>query len=102
MHLTLTPQAGLPGQPETTLHVQGEILTVDGTAHDLAALADGPAEDRPPLVGPVRRIEGAIHATVIVRLDETAADDQPHSPWIIAAIDGPVTIPAARRVPEPG
>jgi hypothetical protein len=107
MHLTLTPQAGLPGCPETTLHVAGDVLTIDGTTFDLSAMLDR-IEDDPgeetgeatPFVGPIRRIDGVLHARVIVRLDDTAADDQPESPWIIADADGLVSIPAARKPAE--
>ena len=99
MHLTLSPQAGLPGEPETALHVAGDVLTIDGTAYDLSPIPEGGQgewEDS-PLIGPIRRIDGVIHATVLVRLGATAADEQPESPWTIENASGDVTIPAARK-----
>lgn len=103
MHLTISPQSGLPGHPETTVHVTGDTLTIDGTPYDLSAVPDG-GEGRPegetPFVGPIRRIGGVIHATIIARLGDTAADEQ-GGPWVIEDASGEVTIPAPRK-PEPG
>lgn len=102
MHLTLSPQAGLPGAPETTLHVSGDILTVDGTPYDLSAVPEGGDGEWPdsPIIGKITRQGGTIHATVRVVLGDTAASDQPDSPWVIPNASGDVTIPAVRR-PEP-
>jgi len=102
MHLTLSPQAGLPGQPEMTIHVAGDTITIDGIAYDLLPVPEGGEgwpEDGTPFVGPIRRSGGVIHATVIARLGDTAADDQPTDPthWVIPDADGDVTIPALRR-----
>ena len=99
MTLTLIPQLGTPDQPEMTIHVSGDVLTIDGAAHDMAPVSDGdlgiPSPDM-PLVGHVERIGGVIHATVIARLGATAADD-PGGPWVIANATGDVAIPALRR-----
>ncbi len=104
MHLTLSPQAGLPGQPETAIHVAGEVLTVDGKPWNTVDVPEGGEGvfDDPdsPFIGPIRRIGGVIHATVLVRLGDTAADDQPDSPWVIPNASGDVTIPAARKPQE--
>ena len=101
MHLILTPQAGLPGQPETTLSVVGDTLTRDGTQWNLQDIPEGGEgvfdDADSPFIGPIRRIGGKIHATVLVRLGDTAADDQPDSPWVIPNASGTVTIPAARK-----
>jgi hypothetical protein len=101
MHLTFSPQAGLPGAPETTLHVAGDVLTVDGTPFDLSPVPEGGDGEWPdsPFIGRIRRLGGVIHATLRVTLGPTAADDQPTDPghWIIASASGVVTIPAARR-----
>lgn len=103
MHLTLSPQAGLPGHPETTIHVTGDVITIDGMPYDLSAVPEG-GEGHPkgetPFVGPIRRIGGVIHVTLIARLGDTAAPDQPDSPWVIPAAYGSVTIPAARKEAE--
>ena len=105
MHLTLTPQAGLPGQAETTLHVAGDIITVDGTPYDLSPVPEGGEGEcgDSPIHGKIKRIDGVLHLTVRVTLDDTAANDQPTEPahWVIPDADGGVTIPALRK-PEQG
>lgn len=93
MHLTLTPQAGLPGQPEMTIHVSGETLTLDWVDYDLSSVPEG----ENPFVGPIRRIAGVIHATLVARLGDTAADDQPDSPWVIPEATDEIAIPAIRQ-----
>jgi hypothetical protein len=103
MILTLIPQRGLPGQPETTIHVTGDVLTVNGIAYDLSIIPDGGEgipEGEHPFAGPISREDDVLHASVIVRLDDTAAFDQPDSPWTVIAFDGPVFIPAARKPVE--
>lgn len=105
MHLTLSPQSGLPGRPETTIHVTGDVITIDGTPYDLSAVpegGEGHPEGETPFVGPIRRIGGVIHATILVRLGDTCADHQPSDPahWVIPAASGSVTIPAARKPAE--
>lgn len=98
MHLTLTPQVGLPGCDETLLAVSGDILTVDGVEIDLSSVPDGGESEAPswPLIGMVRRIDGEIHCTVVVQLGGSAAPAQPDSPWHVTVTDGAVIIPAAR------
>jgi hypothetical protein len=106
VHLTLSPQMGLPGQPEMTIHVAGDVITLDGEAFDLSPVPEGgegwPDEttsSETPFIGPIRRIDGVIHATLIARLGDTAAPDQ-GGPWVIPDAEGDVIIPAARK-PEP-
>ena len=105
MHLTLSPQQGLPGQPEMTLHVAGDLLTVDGTPYELSPIPEGGEGEWPdsPFIGPIRRIGGVIHATVLARLGDDAADCQSCDPahWVIPNASGTVTIPAARKQEEP-
>ena len=102
MHLTLSPQQGHPGQPETTLHVSGDVIMVDGTPYDLSTVPEGGEgwpEGPGPFVGPITRKGGVLHATLIARLDSTAALRQ-GGPWVIEHASGDVTIPAKRK-PEP-
>jgi len=99
MKFTLSPQVGLPGQPETTIHVAGETITIDGTPYDLSPVPEGgeaTAEDA-PFIGKITRVDGVIHCTVLAQLDSTAASDQPDSPWVIETAEGDVEIPAARK-----
>ena len=102
MHLTLSPQAGLPGAAETTLHVAGDVLTIDGTPYDLSPVpesGEATAEDS-PFVGKITRVNGVINCTVLVQLGSTAADDQGRDPWIIENATGDVTIPVIRKEDE--
>ncbi|PWE26519.1 hypothetical protein C4N9_21600, partial [Pararhodobacter marinus] len=100
MHLILSAVRGLPGQAETALSVAGDVLTIDGVAYDLGPVPEGgratPAPGDHPFIGLITREGGEIHATVRVMLDDTAAPDQPASPWAVTVTSGPVTIPADR------
>ena len=105
MHLTISPIRGLPGQPETALSVAGDMLTCDGVAYDLSSVPEGGEgwpEGDTPIIGPIRRIDGVIHATIRVTLGDDALPSQPIDPahWVLPDASGPITIPAARK-PEP-
>ena len=101
MHLTLSPQAGLPGAAETTLHVAGDVLTIDGMPYDLGAVPEGGDGEWPdsPILGTITRQGGTLHVTVRVTLGDTAASDQPTDAahWVIDAAQGDVRIPALRK-----
>ena len=104
MHLTLSPIRGLPGQPETALHVMGNVLTIDGTPHDLSLVTeDGECEwPDSPIIGRITRKGRALHLAVQVVPGDDAMNDQPTNPahWVIANASGHVVIPAQRK-PEP-
>ena len=98
MHLTLSPQAGLPGQPEMTIYVAGDTITIDGTPYDLSPVPEGgeaTAEDS-PFTGPITRQDGILHVTLVARLGDDAAPDQ-GGPWVIENASGAVIIPAQRK-----
>lgn len=101
MNLTLSPQAGLPGAPETTLRVTGDTITIDGTPFDLSAVPEGGDGEWPdsPILGTITRQGGTLHVTVRVTLGDTAASDQPTDAahWVIDAAQGDVRIPALRK-----
>lgn len=103
MRITLSPQRGFPGQPETTISVSGDILTVGGIDHDLSGVLEGgetiPQGEGHPFDGKITRQNGAVHATVCVRLGDDADPNQPTDPahWIIPDAQGDVTIPALRK-----
>jgi len=102
LNLTLSPQTALPGQPETTILVDSDTITIDGVPYDLSSIEEGGAgypEGRSPFIGPIRRFEGTIHAKIVVRLGSTAASRQPTNPeyWMLHAASGFVPIPALRK-----
>lgn len=107
MKLTLSLVRGLPGTPETTLSVAGDVLTVDGAAYDLSAVPEGgrgqPQSDDHPFIGAITRAGGVIHCAVRVHLGDDAAAIQPDDPagWTIDAPSGPVPIPARRNEEAP-
>lgn len=105
MNLTLSPQRGLLGQPDTTLTVSGDTIIVDGTTFDLSAVPEGgeaTAEGAHPFTGTITRLGGVIHATVRIRLGGMAERDQPGDAahWILEGAEGPVELPII-RIPEP-
>ena len=102
MHLTLSPRVPHAYEPwvDSTIHVTGDTITIDGTSYDLSPVPEGGEgwpEGDSPFIGPITRSGGVIHCTVLVLLGDTAADDQPDSPWVIEDADGEITIPAARK-----
>ena len=105
MHLILSPQAGLPGQPETTIQVAGDTITIDGTPYDLSPVPEGGEGEweESPISGKITRKNGKLHLTVRVVLGPDAEDDQPPdwAHWTIPDADGEVVIPALRKPPEP-
>lgn len=106
MQIKISPIRGLPGQPETTLFVAGDVLTYDGVVCDLSPVpeggeaTDGQADS--PFIGPITRVNGDIHCTLLVVLGDDAANDQPTNPaiWTLDVADGAVVIPVVRK-PEP-
>lgn len=123
MKLKLSPQVGLPGQPETRLSVSGDTVIVDGVSYDAGEVPEGGEGRMSSLVAaetpfvPFRKVtlqdgseeaviftrqNGEISCIVRVILGDDAANDQPTDPehWQIDAGDGPVTIPAVRKEEE--
>ena len=99
MHLTLSSQVGLPGQPETTLHVMGDVITIDGTPYDLSPVPEGGEgwpEGDTPFIGPITRQGGVLRVQIVARLGDDAAPDQA-GPFVINDASGDVVIPAARK-----
>jgi hypothetical protein len=103
MQLTIHGIRASSEQPTTTLHVDGDTLTIDDVPHDLSAVPDGGEgwPDGPShFIGPIRRIDGMIHATLHVMLGDDAHPEQDY-PWDVAADDGPVAIPFRRAEVAP-
>ena len=106
MQITCIPVAGLPGQSDTSASVNGDVITVNGTAYDLSAIPEGgfadPVGSSHPFVGRITRIQGAIHLRMMWRYStETAQPDQPaeHEAQTIAS--GAVPDPIVRKPSEP-
>ena len=101
MHLTLSPIRGLPGQPETALHVMGNVLTIDGTPYDLSPVPEGGEGEWPdsPIIGKITRKNSTLHVTVRVFLGDDAESHQPTDPahWVVPDASGDVEIPAVRK-----
>ena len=94
MHLTLTPQMGLPGQPEMTIHVAGDTITLDGVAYDLSTIPEGGAghfEHDTPFLGQIRRVNGMLQATLIARLGSDFPTATPEA-WVIEDASGTVSV----------
>lgn len=100
MKLTLTPQHGLPGQPGMSIHVAGDVITIDGLPYDLGAVPEGGEgwPDEGPFIGPITRTGGVLNVALIARLGDDAAADQ-GGPWVIDA-EGDVEITYARKEAE--
>jgi len=102
MHLTLTPQRGLPGQPEMTIHISDDTITIDGTTYDLSVVPEA-GEGRPdgthPFLAPIDRQNNCLHVHILARLGD---DAEPHQdgPWVIETAVGNVRIPAMRKLHE--
>jgi len=82
-----------------TIHVAGDTLILDGIACDLSAVpedGEGWPEEETLFIGPITRIDGVLHVTVVARLGDDAAPDQ-DGPWIIENANGDVTFPAKRN-----
>ena len=104
MYLTLSPQVGLPGAPETTLHVAGDTITINGTPYDLSPVPEGGEGEWPdsPIKGKITRQGGELHVTVRVALGDDAKSNQPTDPahWVIPDASGDVEMPALRKAKE--
>lgn len=103
MHITIRAKRSRPGEPETSISVSGDTVTVDGTAYDLSAVPEG-GEATPsgehPFVGTITREAGVIRCTIRVAYDTaTAENDQPTDPahWQVDVTSGPVPDLIQRR-----
>lgn len=98
--LTMMPYFGV-AEPDSAVRVDGEALHLDEYSEDFAAIpegGEGHVSGPSPIRGPVRRMDGVLHATVRVRLGPDAAPMQPEG-WTVEA-EGDVPIPA-ERIPTP-
>ncbi|QAX29262.1 hypothetical protein [Leisingera sp. NJS204] len=94
--------AGLPGQPETSASVNGDVITVDGVPYDLSAVPDGgfaePGGDNHPFIGRIERIDGGLRVQLRwIYSDATAEPDQPAVQPVFMVIIGEVPDPIVRK-----
>lgn len=95
MHITLSP-----ARSDAALAVvkQGEVLVVNGSWIDFGPLPDGatlPASaiDCECIVGPVKRINGVLHITLLLPHGADASEAVRYPEPIINPPDGPLELP---------
>ena len=97
MKITVHLSAALPGQPDTTMSVSGDVASVSGVAYDLSGVPEGgsavPGGDH-PFVGTIKRVGGQIEVSVLWSYDPaTASPDQ--------GSEHPVFVTTSGAVPDP-
>ncbi len=85
---------------ELRLSKSGDILTVNDDSFDFSGLPDGatiPAGEVPCewLVGPVHRVAGKLHLTVLLPCGATAPAARRFPASITDPADGPIALPGA-------
>ncbi|UWS77983.1 hypothetical protein N1037_11855 [Phaeobacter sp. G2] len=105
MKITCICIAGLPGQPETTASVNGDIITVDGVAYDLSSVPEGgfaePEGDH-PFAGRIERTGGVLHLSLLWRYDAATAEPiQPTDAPVLSVVAGAVPDPIIRKSAAP-
>jgi hypothetical protein len=95
MKITFLPQRR---DERLELHRAGDVLTINGEEFDFAPLPEGatlPAEaiDSDWITGPVERIEGALHMTLILPHGPRAAEATRFPAALFVNGNGPVAVP---------
>jgi len=95
MHITLNPQ-----RRDATLTVTkaGDVLTINGTVIDFSVIPDGAtlpanASPHPFVVGPVERVGGVLHITLLLPHGPNASVAQRFPAPLIDPPDGPLELP---------
>ncbi len=104
MHISFSPQR--PHQPDhavLTASKTGEVLTINGDSIDLSVIPDGAtlpagAIDSEWIVGPVERIGGVLHVTLLLPHGPNPSPAVAFPEPITVTGDGPVEVP---HDPEP-
>lgn len=103
MKLELSPQ-----RRDDTLQVSvaGDVLTINGTAYDLARLPDGATLPRSAIdcewiAGDVERVGGVLHVLLLLPIPADADDAARFPRPIIVLADGPVALPLGRTEAPP-
>ncbi|MFC3074729.1 hypothetical protein [Shinella pollutisoli] len=76
----------------------GDALTIDGEAYDFSTLPDGatiPAGEVPSdwITGPVERIDGDLHLTLLLPCRYDAPHERLYPQPIVDPADGPIVFP---------
>jgi hypothetical protein len=97
-HITLAP---IRMDASLTLSADGDVLTINGEALELSALADGDvleggAVDHPLVssVDPIRRVGAMIYITVLLPTGYPAPEAARFAAPIEVTEDGPIALPA--------
>lgn len=95
MHITLSPQRR---DDTLTLVKTGDVLTLNGVAFDLSVIPEGatlPADaiDSEWFTGPVERIDGQLHLTLILPHGKDASEAARFPEPIVVTTDGIVELP---------
>lgn len=101
MKIALVPQRGEP----IAVVKNGDALTINGEEFDFTPLPDGgtiPVFEVPCpwIFGPVERIDGEIHVTIILPFGEKPEEWQLSPSPLHAVADGPVDLPTNTLVTE--
>ena len=95
MHISFSPM-----RRDDTLEVSktGDVLTINGETLDLSALPDGatlPADavSCEWITGPIERIDGEIHLTLILPHGPNPSPEVAFPEPITVTVDGPITLP---------
>lgn len=95
MHITLSP---VRLDEKVTASLAGEVLTLNGVDFDFGPLPEGatlPAEaiDSDWIVGPVSRIDGELHLTLLLPHGPNPSQAVAFPDPIQATNDGPILLP---------
>ncbi|MGN6142416.1 MAG: hypothetical protein ACTHOP_02370 [Mesorhizobium sp.] len=106
MRISFSPRAVLPGVSTVmAVTATGDVLTVNGDVLDFSGLPDGAtlpagAVDCEWIVGPVERIAGEIHLTLLLPHGPAPSAAVAFPEPIMVTVDGPVDVPFDPE-PEP-
>ena len=81
-----------------TLHRAGDVLTINGEAFDFGPLPDGATLPREAIdsdwfAGPVERIDGLLHLTLVLPHGPHAPEATRYPAPVVLTGDGPVALP---------
>lgn len=93
MRISLSP---VRSDEALTVEKAGDILTINGEAFDFTSIPDGGEVREVPcnwVVGPVGRVEGAIHITLLLPHGQNPSHAVAFPAAITDAVDGVISLP---------